>query len=40
MLDADERSSALLDANFELQRAQLQLLRATGNLESWALGRP
>jgi outer membrane protein TolC len=40
MLDADERSSALLDANFELQRAQLQLLRATGNLETWALGRP
>jgi outer membrane protein TolC len=40
MLDADERSSALLDADFEMQRAQLQLLRATGNLEAWALGRP
>jgi outer membrane protein TolC len=39
MLDADEHSSALLDANFGLQRAQLQLLRATGALETWALGR-
>ena len=40
VLEAEERSSALLDANFELQRAQLQLLRATGRLETWALGTP
>ncbi|HSB75189.1 MAG TPA: TolC family protein [Terriglobales bacterium] len=38
-LQADLRSSDLLDADFELQRAQLQLLRATGNLEKWAFRR-
>ena len=27
---------SLLDANFELQKAQLQLLRTTGELEKWA----
>ncbi len=40
VLEAEERSAALLDADFELQRSQLQLLRATGALEAWALGSP
>jgi outer membrane protein TolC len=40
VLESQERSSALLDADFELQRTQLQLLRATGGLEPWALGTP
>lgn len=34
---ADDRSAALLDADFELVRSQLQLLHATGELEKWAL---
>ena len=38
-LDAGDRYAQFLDANFELQKARLQLLRATGELESWALGR-
>ncbi len=32
---ANERYDALQDANFELQRARIQLLRATGELEAW-----
>jgi outer membrane protein TolC len=32
---ANDRSSALQDANFELERARITLLRATGDLESW-----
>lgn len=32
---ADERYNALQAANLELQRARIQLLRATGDLESW-----
>jgi outer membrane protein TolC len=32
---ASERYSALQDANFELQRSRIALLRATGDLESW-----
>jgi outer membrane protein len=32
---ASERYNALQDANFELQRARITLLRATGDLESW-----
>jgi outer membrane protein TolC len=32
---ANERYSGLQDANFELQRARIVLLRATGGLESW-----
>ena len=32
---ANERYNALQDANFELQRAQVALLRATGELDSW-----
>lgn len=33
---ADERYNALHAANLDLQRARIQLLRATGELESWA----
>ncbi len=32
-----EKYAAYLDATFALQKAQLQLLRATGELQSWAL---
>lgn len=32
---ADERYNALQDTNFELQRARITLLRATGELGSW-----
>lgn len=37
---ANLRSTQLLDANFELERAQLELQRATGGLEKWAFRRP
>jgi len=37
---ASERFIALQDVTFELERAQLGLLRATGDLEKWALGTP
>jgi len=33
----NERYAAFLGASFELDRAQMQLLRATGELEKWAL---
>lgn len=33
------RYAALLDATLELDKAQMQLLRATGELEKWALGQ-
>jgi outer membrane protein TolC len=33
-----ERFITLQDVTFELERAQLGLLRATGDLEKWALG--
>lgn len=33
-----ERYTAYLNSNFELDRAQIQLLRQTGQLEGWALG--
>jgi outer membrane protein TolC len=33
-----ERFISLQDINFELQRAQLGLMRSTGELEKWALG--
>jgi outer membrane protein TolC len=33
-----DRYAAYLDSNFQLDRAQIQLLRQTGALESWALG--
>ena len=34
-----ERFITLQDVSFELQRAQLGLLRSTGDLENWALGK-
>jgi outer membrane protein TolC len=36
----NNRYRALQDANFELQRARISLLRATGGLESWVMGTP
>ena len=35
---ASERFISLQDVTFELERSQVALLRATGDLESWALG--
>jgi outer membrane protein TolC len=35
---ASERFITLQDVTFELERSQVSLLRATGDLESWALG--
>lgn len=35
-----ERYTAYLNSNFELDRAQVQLMRQTGELENWALGPP
>ena len=35
---ASERFITLQDVTFELQRAQIALMRTTGDLESWALG--
>lgn len=35
---ASERFIALQDVTFELERTQVALLRATGDLETWALG--
>ncbi len=37
--DASDRYAAYLDAGFELDKTQLQLLRATGELENWAEGK-
>ena len=37
-VQANERLIALQDVSFELERTQVQLMRATGVLESWALG--
>jgi outer membrane protein TolC len=36
---ASERSIALEDIIFELERSQVALLRATGDLEKWAMGQ-
>jgi outer membrane protein TolC len=33
-----ERYTAFLNSNFELDRAQIQLMRQTGGLEGWAMG--
>ena len=38
-LAEEEKFGAVLDATFALQKTQLQLLRATGELEDWALAR-
>ena len=34
-----QKYSALLDASYQLEQAQMQLLRATGELEDWALAK-
>jgi outer membrane protein TolC len=39
-LDTDDRHAAYLDAEFALSRAELQLLRLTGQLENWAIPAP
>jgi len=36
-LDVDDKHAAYFDAEFELCRAELQLLRLTGELENWAI---
>jgi outer membrane protein TolC len=36
-IDAGERTLERIDADFELQSAELQLLRAKGELENWVL---
>jgi len=35
----NERYNTLQDANFELERAQITLLRATGELENWVASK-
>ncbi len=39
-LDANDKHAAYLDAEFELAKAELQLLRITGELENWAIPTP
>lgn len=39
-LNANDKRAAYLDAEFELARAELQLLRITGELENWAIPTP
>jgi outer membrane protein TolC len=39
-LEANDKHAAYLDAEFELARAELQLLRITGELENWAIPTP
>ena len=39
-IEAANRSVERMDADFDLQKAQLQLLRGTGKLENWALSTP
>jgi outer membrane protein len=36
-LDENDKYSTLLDATYELEKAQMQLLKQTGDLEQWAL---
>lgn len=38
-MDETQHHIAFLDASLDLDKAQLQLLRATGDIELWALGR-
>ena len=38
-LQVGDKYSQYVDASFELDKARLQLLRATGELEKWALGK-
>jgi outer membrane protein TolC len=37
-IQANERYNQLQDANFDLERGRIQLLRATGDLEAWVNG--
>jgi outer membrane protein TolC len=39
-LDSDDKHAAYLDADFELSRAELQLMRLTGELANWAIPTP
>lgn len=39
-LDSDDKHAAYIDAQFDLSRAELQLLRLTGELENWAIPPP
>jgi outer membrane protein len=39
-LDSDDKHAAYLDTEFELSRAELQLMRLTGELENWAIPTP
>ena len=39
-LDVNDKFAAYLDAEFELTRTELQLLRLTGELENWAIPTP
>jgi len=39
-LEVNDKYSAYLDAEFELTRSELQLLRLTGELENWAVPAP
>jgi outer membrane protein TolC len=39
-LDVDDRYAAYLDSEFALKRAELQLLRLTGEIENWAIPPP
>jgi outer membrane protein TolC len=39
-LDVNDKYAAYLDAEFELTRTELQLLRLTGELENWAIPSP
>lgn len=38
-LVANDNYALYLDANFDLYKAQVQLLRSTGKLQDWALGK-
>ena len=39
-LEVNDKYAAFLDAEFEMTRAELQLLRLTGELENWAIPTP
>jgi outer membrane protein TolC len=38
-LDENDKYSSVLDATYELEKAQMQLLKQTGDLEKWALSK-
>jgi outer membrane protein TolC len=38
-LEENDKYSALLDSTYELEKAQMQLLKQTGDLEKWALSK-